>query len=155
MYMRVQRAGDTWTQSYSTDGTSWTPVGSFDYALTVTGVGLYGGNAVGNPEHTVLVDYFSNSLDPIVEPDDTGQNTLTTSIVGNGTIDIDPDLPFYDCGDVVQLTANPSAGWYFDGWSGDVVSNDNPLDVTMNMALDLTATFIFLRPSPTSGGRRR
>jgi len=146
MYMRVQRAGDTWTQSYSTDGTNWTDLASFDYVLTVTGVGLYAGNAGANPEHTVLVDYFSNSLDPIVEPDDTGQNTLTTSIVGNGTIDIDLDLPVYDCGDVVQLTANPSAGWAFDGWSGDVVSNDNPLTVTMDMALDLTATFIFTGP---------
>ena len=105
----VSCAASTWTQSHSTDGTSWTPVGSFDYALTVTGVGLYGGNAVG----------------------DTELNILTTHVIGTGTIVRDPDLPAYGCGDVVQLTANPSAGWIFDSWSGDLTGSANPTTVTM------------------------
>ncbi|RKZ56853.1 MAG: hypothetical protein DRQ44_16355, partial [Gammaproteobacteria bacterium] len=155
MYMRVQRAGDTWTQSHSTDGTSWTPMASFDYALTVTGVGLYGGNAVANPQHTVLVDYFSNSLAPIVEPDDTGlnDNILTTTVTGDGvpgvggTIVRAPDLAAYGCGDLVQLTPNPELGFIFDSWSGDVTGSANPLTVTMNGPMSVVANFITSTPA--------
>ncbi len=35
MYMRVQRVGDTWTQSYSADGLSWIDR-SFNYTMNVT-----------------------------------------------------------------------------------------------------------------------
>jgi len=60
VYMRVRREGDLWTQSYSYDGTNWLAGASFTHALTVTGVGVFAGNA-GNspPAFTSLVDYFT------------------------------------------------------------------------------------------------
>ncbi len=141
MYMRVQRVGDDWTQSWSTDGTAWTAMGTFSYPLNVTGVGLYAGNAGTNPAHTVLVDYFSNSLAPVTGSDDLGQNTLTTVVVGNGTIDRNPDLTSYTCGDMVELTANPAPGWFFSSWSGDLTGSTNPATVTMDGPLTVTANF--------------
>ncbi len=142
LYMRIDRAGDTWTHSWSTDGTSWNSQPSFDHPLTVTGVGLYAGNAGGNPAHTVLVDYFSNTLAPISGIDDLGQNTLATNVVGNGTVSRDPDLPAYNCGDLVQLTANPDPGWTFASWSGDLTGNTNPATISMDRASIVTATFV-------------
>ncbi|MGR9088794.1 MAG: fibronectin type III domain-containing protein, partial [Gammaproteobacteria bacterium] len=58
-YLRVKRAGNEWTASYSNDGTSWATAGAYTHALSVTSVGLFGGN-VGSPvpAHTTLIDYF-------------------------------------------------------------------------------------------------
>ena len=62
MYMRMKREGDLWTQSYSYDGTSWTTSATFTDSLTVSTVGVFGGNFdTGNsaPAHTALIDYFN------------------------------------------------------------------------------------------------
>ncbi len=45
-------------------------------------------------------------------------------------------------GDVVELTAIPLTGWTFDGWSGDAVGMDNPLLVTVDADLTISANFI-------------
>ena len=59
LYLKVNRQGDQWTESYSYDGVSWTESGSFSHSLTVSSVAVYGGNAGSNPPaHTALVDYF-------------------------------------------------------------------------------------------------
>ena len=52
-----------------------------------------------------------------------------------------PDQNSYNYGDVVQLTAVPAAGWYFSGWTGDVVSTDNPLTITITGNMTLTANY--------------
>ena len=65
LWMRVERVGDTWTQSYSFDGTNWTVAGSFVQALSVSRVGVFAGNAGSAPaSHTALVDYFLNLDNP-------------------------------------------------------------------------------------------
>lgn len=46
LYMRVKRQGDTWTQKYSYNGTSWTSSMTFIHPIEVTAVGTYAGNAV-------------------------------------------------------------------------------------------------------------
>ena len=59
LYLKVNRQGNQWTESYSYDGVSWTQAGSFSHSLNVTSVAVYGGNAGSNPPaHTALVDYF-------------------------------------------------------------------------------------------------
>ena len=64
MWMRVSRSGDVWTQSWSEDGVTWSPGASFTYALQVSSVGLFVGNAGYNPAHTATVDYFHNTAAP-------------------------------------------------------------------------------------------
>jgi len=60
-YMRVERRGTKWTQTYSDDGVNWLTGGVFqNESLVPAAVGLYSGNALnGNaPNHTAVFDYF-------------------------------------------------------------------------------------------------
>ncbi len=66
---------------------------------------------------------------------------LTVNIVGSGTVTTDPDPDYYSSGTVVTLTANPSNGWQFSGYSGDISTSDNPVTITMDSDKTVTATF--------------
>ncbi|MEZ4746655.1 MAG: T9SS type A sorting domain-containing protein [Calditrichia bacterium] len=71
----------------------------------------------------------------------TTQFTLATNTVGNGSVQLSPSGGVYDENTVVQLTATPQPGWEFAGWSGDLVSTDNPASITMDGNKNVTATF--------------
>jgi hypothetical protein len=66
----------------------------------------------------------------------------------SGTVAIAPNLPYYDEGATVSLTAapKPNSGQVFAGWSGTGVTSatwfSNPLLVTMNQPTSITAHFI-------------
>jgi regulation of enolase protein 1 (concanavalin A-like superfamily) len=64
LWMRVQRAGNTWTQSWSGDGKTYNTVGSFTQTLNVSSVGPFAGNyndtASAAPGFACTVDYFNN-----------------------------------------------------------------------------------------------
>jgi hypothetical protein len=66
---------------------------------------------------------------------------LAVSLVGGGSVVKQPDQPAYYYGDEVALSASPDPGWSFTGWSGDVVSSDNPLTLTISADAVVTATF--------------
>ncbi|NOY56602.1 MAG: PKD domain-containing protein, partial [Actinobacteria bacterium] len=63
MWFRVNRTGQTWTYSTSTNGTAWTQRVSFTQPITVTAVGVFAGNFPDGtaPAHTALVDSFINT----------------------------------------------------------------------------------------------
>jgi len=67
--------------------------------------------------------------------------TLTTSTSGSGTVTKSPNQAAYSNNSVVTLTATPSAGWTFIGWSGDLSGNTNPVAVTLNSNRNITAIF--------------
>jgi len=67
--------------------------------------------------------------------------TLTVDIDGSGTVAIDPLQPTYTYGTRINLTANPSLGWSFSYWSGDISSYDNPLIFTITGNTTITAHF--------------
>ncbi len=58
LFLRVGRVGDQWTYSYSTDGTNFATVATYNHITTVTSMGIFSGNAGSSPAHTALVDYF-------------------------------------------------------------------------------------------------
>lgn len=60
LYMRVKRAGNLWTQSYSYDGTNWEVSTDFSRTLTVTSIGPFIANAGSNPAFNGRIDYFSS-----------------------------------------------------------------------------------------------
>jgi len=62
-------------------------------------------------------------------------------IAVNGTVVKNPVLASYITGAIVQLTATPSTGYTFTGWSGDATGLLNPLSVTMNANKNITANF--------------
>ncbi len=70
--------------------------------------------------------------------------TLNVSVnpAGSGSVTKNPDKSSYNFNEVVQLTANPAAGYAFSGWSGDVISTNNPVSVAMNSNKNITANFI-------------
>ncbi len=69
------------------------------------------------------------------------EHTLTVTVVGGGSITKNPSQATYHYGDRVNLTANPSAGWAFQGWTGDFTGTDNPATITMDGNKTITATF--------------
>ncbi|MEM2589276.1 MAG: DUF2341 domain-containing protein [Candidatus Bathyarchaeia archaeon] len=67
--------------------------------------------------------------------------TLTVNIIGEGSVDINPQKMFYTHGEVVQLTAVAGQGWTFSGWSGDLSGIKNPINITMTESKIVNATF--------------
>ena len=67
--------------------------------------------------------------------------TLAVTWVGEGSVAYMPVWPTYTYGDPVVLTATAETGWSFAGWSGDVISDANPLTHSMTGYTAITATF--------------
>ena len=93
LYMKVKRTGDRWEQFYSFDGEVWLDGADFTFSLTVTGVGVYGGNAQGSgsPEHTAYIDYFFN-VDFPIDPED-GFVTAARPLQPRPTLELLPNMP--------------------------------------------------------------
>ena len=67
--------------------------------------------------------------------------TLAITIQGSGTVTKVPDLTSYTYGQVVTLTANPSTGWVFNHWGGDLTGSASPTTITMNGNRAVTVNF--------------
>jgi uncharacterized repeat protein (TIGR01451 family) len=87
LWLRVQRTGNNWTESWSADGNTFSTVGTFTQALTTTDVGLWAGNYNGvtssSPAYTALVDSFVSgavSAPGSIISDDFTSNVLNTSV---------------------------------------------------------------------------
>ncbi len=108
MWLRVARATNTWTISYSTNGTTWTTGATFTWTATITTAGPYASNSQHNadpiPTFTASVDYFFDNAAPISpqdagvaapESDDFHTSTLNSSLwalrdpVGNSSVTVD------------------------------------------------------------------
>jgi len=85
--------------------------------------------------------------------------TLSTSVAsGSGNISKDPMSDSYRPGTNVKLTAAPSDGYDFSGWTGDVISSSKTVTVNMSSSKTVYANFTAI-PSynlslqvPTGGG---
>ncbi len=72
------------------------------------------------------------------------QYTLTTSVVGQGTVTNNPVQATYTQGTQVQLTAIPATGWALSSWSGSpnlTSTTTNPTTIVMNANETVTATY--------------
>ncbi|MBN1281145.1 MAG: hypothetical protein JXA00_05805 [Candidatus Thermoplasmatota archaeon] len=72
------------------------------------------------------------------------QYTLSITILGNGSVTVNPNQPTYVYGDTVTLTATADPGWQFDQWSGAIPSGhefDNPVVITITGNTLITASF--------------
>lgn len=102
--------------------------------LTLTGGGTVTVRASqpGNSNYLAAVD-VQRSFEVLV--------TLTTPVVGGGTVSRSLDLPGYTNNTTVQLTALPNAGGVFLGWVGDAGGTQNPLSVQLSTNKTVTARF--------------
>ncbi len=67
---------------------------------------------------------------------------LTVSVgTGSGSVTKNPNLAVYPAGTQVTLTPVPTSGYAFTSWGGDVSGSANPLTVTVNSAMNITANF--------------
>ncbi|MDC1049073.1 BspA family leucine-rich repeat surface protein [Flavobacteriaceae bacterium] len=70
---------------------------------------------------------------------------LTLETIGKGdikeTIVSTGKKTDYDSGTLLRLEAVPSTGYYFSGWSFDVTSDTNPIEVTIDRPKTIKATF--------------
>ncbi|MEL4456522.1 InlB B-repeat-containing protein [Lutimonas vermicola] len=72
--------------------------------------------------------------------------TLNIDIEGNGTVQEEivqaKSSSDYDSGTQVRLTAQPADEWQFVEWSGDLQGSENPITVTMDKPMSVTAKFM-------------
>ncbi len=73
--------------------------------------------------------------------------TLTINIVGEGTINeevvnTNKVATDYESGSTVKLTPEPSEEWIFVGWTGAVESTESPIEILVDEAKQITATFV-------------
>ncbi len=69
------------------------------------------------------------------------QYELDVSIVGEGTVMLEPLGDVFVSNSVVKLVATPSLGWRFTGWSGDFVGTEAEVAVRMDSAKEIIADF--------------
>ena len=144
---------DGFTLTLTTSGTGSgtiqaSPSGPYYYGTTVT---IWANASTGS-----TFDGFTGSLTGTTTPQTLvmdgnkavnaqftlqGGYTLTITIQGSGTVTKVPDLPSYTYGQVVNLTANPAAGWVFNHWGGDLSGSTNPTTITMTANKAVTANF--------------
>lgn len=70
-----------------------------------------------------------------------GSFTVQMSVVGLGSVMMDPPGGTYPYGTQVTLTALPGSGQEFIGWSGDLISTDEVETITVTGNMAITATF--------------
>lgn len=71
---------------------------------------------------------------------------LDTTIIGTGSLTLNPDTTTLSKNALVSLTATPGTGYYFGGWSGDLDGTTNPATVTMDNNKSITANFYPFTP---------
>jgi hypothetical protein len=77
---------------------------------------------------------------------------LTIAAVG-GSVVVSPDKEAYVLGEKVNLEAVADPGYEFSGWSGGLVSQENPTLIVMHANRSITANFVAAAktPDPKSG----
>ncbi len=126
---------------YSTDdGTTFSNV----IALDVPNSGTYAWSPPTTPNAQARVRVTAYDVNGNASSDASdasfvlGQYGLTVS-VSNGTVVKSPDLPAYDPGVDVMLTATAVAGFHFVEWTGDATGSANPVTITMDGNKAVTA----------------
>lgn len=101
------------------------------------------GDASGNVNPLTIIMLDDKNITAVFEK---VNYSLTLDIIGEGTVNQEIVLAKstskdYESGTTVQLTAVPDDGWEFVEWSGDHTGTENPIQLTMDKAMSITAKF--------------
>ena len=99
------------------DGVSVGAVSSYEFANVTVG-------------HTIAASFVLRTF------------TLATSVTGGGSLTKAPNLPSYNCGNSVEISALAGPGWQFDHWTGSASGSDNPHTVVMSADMTIAAVFV-------------
>jgi chitinase len=91
---------------------------------------------------TILISVPSQAAPPAF--------SINTSVVGEGTIVLDPNNLAYKRNNIVNVTAVPADGYLFDHWGGDLVGDVNP--TTIRVSGDHSIVAVFVEEGSGGGG---
>lgn len=142
LYLQLVRMGDDWRLNYKIGSGSWITGVHFPLLFATKYIGVFAGNALdaSAPNNTVVVDYFRDINDTTFS-DDSAQNAITFTKVGNGVTAANPSSSNYACNASVEVSATADAGWTFDSWSDAITGSVSPQTVIMDGPKAITATF--------------
>ncbi len=102
----------------------------------------WSGDEIGSAN---LLSFEINSNKNIIAQFQKRKYNLKINILGEGTVSEEiissSKNSDYESGTIVRLTAIPSLGYYFTGWSNDVSGDTNPVEININRAKTITAKF--------------
>ena len=101
------------------------------------------GDASGNVNPLKIIMLEDKNITAVFEK---VNYSLTIEVIGEGTVNQEIVLAKssskdYESGTTVQLTAVPDDEWVFVDWSGDYTGTENPIQLTMDQAMSITAKF--------------
>ena len=106
----------------------WTGTSSLENPLTIT----------VNSNLTITANFEKRKYPLTINKE--GEGTIKEEIVSTGK------TTEYISGSVVRLTASPLSEWSFISWSGDYEGEENPIEIKLTEAKNITATFEKLDP---------
>ena len=114
----------------------------------------WNGDLTGSLNPTTIRMTSDKHVIAIFVPEGVAQEyTLTTAVIGSGSIILNPSEGTYLEGTPVQVQANPMTGWEFSYWQGDLSGTVNPATVTMNSNKQITALFTEQGVPPPPGAK--
>ena len=96
-------------------------------------------NSCNNPE-SIVMDGDKYVTANFIED----KYVLTIEIIGNGSVEVDPEYSFYSYGDIINLTAIPDEGWNFSHWGENCSDCENIKLLIMDDDKCITAYFSFI-----------
>ncbi|MDZ7778971.1 MAG: CARDB domain-containing protein [Gemmatimonadota bacterium] len=102
---------------------------------------------VDSVEESDETNNFQSVAITVTEPVATYTLTLDQNFADAGSVTTDPAGGTYEEGTVVSLTAVPAEGFRFSHWSGAVDGDANPVDLTMDADVAVTAHFELQPPT--------
>ncbi len=162
--LRVQTY--TLTMAVSGSGITEPAVGVHTYApstfVAITAIPAAGwvfdswsGNLSGSDNPDTIIMDSNKSITANFAEIPPAHYTLIMSVSGSGSTNPAVGNHTYAPGTIVEITANPDAGWAFDSWTCDVGDVADPDSATTTVTMDsdrtLTANFAEVLPTPVGG----
>lgn len=113
------------------------------------------GAATGRDNPVTVSMDEDREVTAVFTPETATSHALTVTVVGNGSTSPSAGAHAYPAGTTVEITAIPSPGATFSGWSGAASGNATRTTVTLDADKTVTATFTSsdggFQPCPTDG----
>lgn len=102
-------------------------------------------NVIMTSGYTAIESYINELADQLVPSTDNGGNDTVSYSVSTNSTPVNGGgvngAGHYQQGNTATLTATPAQGYQFVAWSGDVSATQNPLSISVNGDLNVTASF--------------